>query len=298
MGPGELRRKTAMRKLLAALAVFATGALAGILLEHYVGTAAVIDWTGVRHLILVHQLRATGDRIEAPLEALPAGPMMVALVFGQSNAGNSGETRAAESATVYELYRGRLYPARDPLLGAEGTGGSVWTRFGAKAVASGEYRSVVLVPIAFGTTEIARWAPGGSLHDALLERIRQAQRKGLRFTHLLWHQGEADAQRGTTEAAYRESFLAMLAAIRRLEVDAPIHVAVASRCGRMRGSQPVRSAQTALIDPPAGILPGPDTDTLGFAERYDGCHFSSEGLDKAADLWWEAVRRTGTASPR
>ena len=280
-----------MRKLLAAVAVFATGALAGVLIEHYVGTNAIIDWTGVRHLILVHQLRATGDRIEAPLEALPAGPMMVALVFGQSNAGNSGETRAGESASVYELYRGRLYPARDPLLGAEGTGGSVWTRLGAQAVASGDYRSVVLVPIAFGTTEIARWAPGGSLHDALLDRIRQAQQKGLRFTHLLWHQGEADAQRGTAATAYRASFLAMLGAIRNLGVDAPIHVAVASRCGKVRSSDPVRSAQLALINAPLGILPGPDTDTLGFADRYDGCHFSSEGLERAADLWWAAISR-------
>ena len=47
----------------------------------------------------------------------------------------------------------------------------------------------------------------------------------------------------------------------------------------MRGSDAIRSAQSALVNPPAGILPGPDTDALGFADRYDGCHFSTEGLE-------------------
>jgi hypothetical protein len=276
--------------MLFAIAAFGAGVLAGVLLEHYVGTAAIIDWSGLRHALLRHEVRSVGNRAEVPLDGLRAKPLMVALVFGQSNAGNSGETLGKEHPGVYELHRGRLYQARDPLLGAEGDGGSVWIRLAATAVDSGEFGAVVLVPFAFGTSEIARWAPGGSLHDALLARIAQAQASGLRFTHLLWHQGEADAQRDTAGAAYRESFLAMLAAIRRLGVDAPIYVAATSRCGKVRGSEAVRGAQTGLIDPPAGILPGPDTDTLGFADRYDGCHFSTEGLEKAASLWWDAIR--------
>lgn len=280
-----------MKALVAAVAAFGAGALAGVLLEHYVGTTRIIDWSGLTRATIVHQWRGTGDRIEVPLEALRGKPIMVALVFGQSNAANSGETLGAAHPAVYELYRGRLYEARDPLLGAEGHGGSVWIRLGAQAVASGEFGSVVLVPFAFSSTEIARWAPDGSLHDALLKRIAEAQSSGLRFTHLLWHQGEADAQRGTEASAYRESFHAMLEAIRRLSVDAPAYVAVATRCGRMRGSDAIRSAQTALVNPPAAILPGPDTDALGFADRYDGCHFSTEGLEKAARLWWEAIRR-------
>jgi hypothetical protein len=279
-----------MKALAAALVLLSAGTFAGVLLEHYVGTSAVMDWTGLRHAILVRQWRSAGNRLEVPVDGVRESRPMVALVFGQSNAANSGETPGAANSAVYELYHGRLFEARDPLLGAEGSGGSVWTRLGAKAVASGQFRAVVLVPIAFSATEIARWAPGGSLHDALLDRIAQAHAGGLRFTHLLWHQGEADAQRGTPEAAYRESFLAMLAAIRQLGVDAPIYVATASRCGKMRASDEVRHAQTALIDPAAGILAGPDTDALGLADRYDGCHFSSEGLEKAAELWWQAIR--------
>lgn len=82
----------------------------------------------------------------------------------------------------------------------------------------------------------------------------------------------------------------MLAPIRRLGVDAPIYVARATRCAKAGPSAEIRGAQGGLVDPPSRILAGPDTDALGLAERYDGCHFSSEGLDRAAALWLEALR--------
>jgi hypothetical protein len=39
-----------------------------------------------------------------------------------------------------------------------------------------------------------------------------------------------------------------------------------------------------------GVHAGPNLDALGFAERYDGCHFSTEGLERAADLWLDALQ--------
>jgi hypothetical protein len=214
-------------------------------------------------------------------------------VFGQSNASNSGESRGEPHAGVFEVYGGRLYEARDPLLGAAGDGGSVWLRLGALEVTGGHFDTVVLVPFAVSTSEIARWAPGGNLHDALLRVISDAHERGLTFTHLLWQHGEADALAHTSGQAYRERFLAMLAAIRRAGVSAPIYVARASRCGRVRPVEEIRTAQSALIEPAKGVLAGPDTDALGFALRYDGCHFSAEGLDRAAELWRDAIHSGG-----
>jgi hypothetical protein len=280
-----------MKKALLVAAFFAAGALAGIALERYVGTAAIVDWSGLRHAAIVREVRSTAGRAEVAREVLAGKRTMVVLAFGQSNAANGGETPGGGHPATYEFYRGRLYMARDPLLGADGHGGSVWLRLAARALEAAEFDAVVLVSIAIDTTEIARWAPGGSLHDALIARIGSAQAAGLRFTHLLWHQGEADARLRTDEAAYRASFLAMLAAIRKAGAAAPVYVAVASRCGKVRGYEPVRNAQIGLRDPADRIFGGPDTDALGFGERYDGCHFSNEGMEKAADLWWEAIRR-------
>lgn len=270
------------------------GAAGGVLFEHYLGTNAVIGWAGLRHHLMALRAGPVADRANVPLAAATGRRTMVALVFGQSNAGNSGESPGRERAGVYEFYRGRIFNARDPLLGAEGRDGSVWLRLGARALASGEFDSVILVPFAVGVSEMARWAPGGSLHGGLLSVIADAQQSGLVFTHLLWQHGEADAIAGTSGTAYREGFLAMLAAIRRQGVNAPIYVARASRCGRVRPAEEIRSAQQP-VDPASGILAGPDTDTLGFAERYDGCHFSTEGLEHAAELWLDAIRSAGSS---
>jgi hypothetical protein len=270
---------------------------AGIVFERYVGTDAAIDWAGLRHKLALYQSRSTADRAAVSLPATPPGRTMVALVFGQSNAGNSGETRAPSVRGIYEFYRGRIYEARDPLLGATGDGGSIWTRFAAKAIESGAYDAVVLVPFAVGTADIASFAPGGSLHDGLLSVIADARSHGLAFTHLLWDQGEADAFARTSPDAYRQRFGAMVAAIRGLGANAPIYVARTTRCAKVRPSGELHDAQGALVNPAAGILAGPDLDVLGFGDRYDGCHFSTEGLERAADLWLAAIKAPAAPNP-
>jgi len=257
----------------------------GVVFERYVGTEAFIDWAGLRHKLAIHQMRSAADRSPVALPKTVPGRTMIALVFGQSNAGNGGETRGLPHPGVFEFHRGRIYEARDPLLGATGDGGSIWLRLAAKAIESGAYDTVVLVPFAVGTADMASFAPGGSLNDALLAVLASAREHGLVFTHLLWEQGEADAIARTSGNVYRERFGAMLASIRGLGVDAPIYVARATRCAKVHPSDELRNAQDALANPVAGVLAGPDLDTLGLAERYDGCHFSSEGLERAAELW-------------
>ncbi|MGH8666655.1 MAG: sialate O-acetylesterase, partial [Burkholderiales bacterium] len=266
------------------------GAVGGIAFERYVGSAELVDWAGMRHLVMAYKPRDLSDRVAVAMPSMERGRTMVALVFGQSNAANSGETLGAEVPGVYELYRGRLYRARDPLLGADGDRGSVWMRLGKAAIDSGAFDTVILVPFAFGRTAIRRWAPGGSLHEPLLSLLAQARASGMEFTHLLWHQGEADATANTPPDQYEAALRALIASIRRHGVAAPIYIAVSTRCGRTRPDESIRLAQRAVVDAGAGILPGPDTDSLGFAERYDGCHFSTEGLDRAAELWLHAIR--------
>jgi hypothetical protein len=216
--------------------------------------------------------------------------VMVALVFGQSNAGNWGESRRIAGPRVYSFFRGRYERARDPLPGADGQGGSVWTRLGGKLIAAGLYDRVVFVPAAIGATEIAEWAPSGRLHQDLLRNVREARRARLVFTHLLWHQGESDAALGTAAEDYQARFLALLAAIRALGVDAPAFVAVATRCGQYPPNEAIRNAQRGLVNPALGIFAGPDTDQLGPEYRYDGCHFSDQGLDAHAQMWLEVIR--------
>ena len=228
------------------------------------------------------------DRTEVPIESLRGKRVLVALTFGQSNSANHGETPHTSGPGVLNFYLGKLYAAQDPLLGATGSRGSVWTRFGDLAMVSGRYDAVVIAPIGVGSTEIRRWAPGGDLHPRLIYSLRDLQSSGLPVTHLLWHQGEGD--RWTTEDEYRTLFLAMLAAVRREGVTAPIYVSVATR-SPTGVVPPVQAAQRGLVDPAAGILAGPDTDSMGdeFRNPRDADHFSTTGLQRAAELWAEAV---------
>jgi hypothetical protein len=80
-------------------------------------------------------------------------------------------------------------------------------------------------------------------------------------------------------------FLDMLSSIRREGVNASIYVSIATRCEAEQDNHEVQQAERGVIDRSKGIYPGRNTDLLGFAYRYDGCHFSDEGLEHAASLW-------------
>ena len=239
----------------------------------------------------------TRDR--EPVECARFGPdaprTAVLLTAGQSNAANYGQMPIAPRDAVFNFnwFDGRCYRARDPLLGPDGNGGSVWTRLADLLVARGEYEQVLIVPIAVGGSALRRWIPGGDLHGRLVETKLGLDAAGIRVTHVLWHQGERDAELGTPADAYTEQFGALVGTLRELGIDAPVYPAVASACGGP-GNESLRAVQRALPLRFEGVQPGPDTDVLSnFAYRYDACHFSDAGLDAHARLWLEAIWPNG-----
>jgi hypothetical protein len=276
----------AAQKLFVAFVVFVIGVLSGILFQKYYSVGHLLKTVGVRDTALA---TSPAQRAEVPINSVRSGRVMVALAFGQSNSANYGETPYTSRQGVHSFYRGQLYPAQDPLLGATGHGGSVWTRLGDKLIERKHYDAIVFVPLGVGATEIARWTSDGDLHPRILQAIHDVEAQGLAITHLLWHQGEADARLKTSKSAYKMMFLAMLASIRKQGVNAPIYVSVATRCQEQRPQEQIRQAQQELVNPGQGIHAGPDTDELGFGDRYDGCHFSAEGLEKFAQLWLEQL---------
>jgi hypothetical protein len=224
----------------------------------------------------VHVTQLQGDRV------------MVAIVFGQSNSANHGESRKRAREGVYNFYKGKLYRADDPLLGATGDRGSVWTRLGDKIIEEKIYDDVIFISVGVHTTLIARWTAGGDLHSRIINAIDEAKQNGFNVTHLLWQQGESDIR--TSKEEYKAMFMDMLYSIRSTGIKAPIYVSISTRCGTSILSE-VQEAQAELVDIPLGIYPGPNTDSLGFCYRYDGCHFSDEGLEKYAELWLEKLKQ-------
>ena len=226
----------------------------------------------------------------------------VLFAFGQSNSANSAQDRYVPIHDVvnFNPHDGKCYRAEDPLLGPDGTGGSVWGRVADELIRDGLYRDVMIVPIGIGGTELARWTPGADLHVRVERTAAMLARLGIRPTHVLWHQGESDAFADTPAEDYVEQFRALAAALPALGIDAPILPAVATRC-ELQGPQPtaerIRRAQRSLPERFANVLPGPDTDGIaGPLHRPDGCHFTHKGIDAHARLWVRAIREAGSST--
>jgi hypothetical protein len=217
-------------------------------------------------------------------------PFVIA-AFGQSNSANFGETRHAPQGAVYELLDGRCYRARDPLLGGDGKGGSIWTRLAERLIAHKYARSVVLISFGVSATEIARWAPGGDLNVRIEHHLGGLGRLGLDPNVVLFVQGETDAKIGTGTTTYLRQLNAVVQSVRRTGVEAPFVIAVASYChGRV--SPDVTAAQRSAVDHARRIYEGPDMDQLrGVHMRFDDCHFSAQGMERAAELWMNVLSR-------
>jgi hypothetical protein len=228
---------------------------------------------------------------EIPCSTLGMRNTMVALTFGQSNSANYGETRYTPARAVYNFYEGKCYKAADPLLGATGDKGSVWTRLGDMLIDNGLYSHVIFVTIGVGGTSVARWTTNGDLFQRIVKAKRQLDRKNLQLTHLLWHQGETDGKIGTKKDDYKMMLADMLDGIRHLGINAPLYLAITTRCeGPIK--MDIHEAQLELVEERDDIVVGANTDTLSdMDDRYDFCHFSETGLQKHAALWLQSIQK-------
>lgn len=236
----------------------------------------------------------TTRRTPADLELISSGKVMVAFAFGQSNSANFGETAYRPRRGAYNYYRGSLYRAEDPLLGAAGLMGSVWTRLADMMVEAGIYERVVFINTGIGATSAECWSEKDcSLY--LRETLADLKMHNIKLTHILWHQGEQDNFTKTGRVTYKKHMTKILSIFREYGQDAPMYVCIASynpMASKKDGyiSKSIRQGQMEFINENRGVLLGPDTDSLVSKEyRYDGVHFSTAGLESFAKLWFNAI---------
>jgi hypothetical protein len=214
---------------------------------------------------------------------------MVAFVFGQSNSANHGNEKfAVTDRRVSNFWNGRYFLAEDPLLGATGTGGSVWTRTAHRLIERKVFDSAVLIAAGVASTPVAAWTEGGTLNAMLEQRLVSARNAGLEVTHFLWHQGESD-NTAAGPAAYDAAMQPIISLTRRYFPRSKFFVARATICGK--GAIPnvdLQAAQADLARLPR-VYVGPDTDAIGRDGRYDDCHFNGVGLDRHAAGWAIAI---------
>ena len=219
----------------------------------------------------------------------------VILVAGQSNAANyAGQKYTTQYPNdVFSYLDGQCAIAQSPMLGNSGEWGEPWTPLGDRLIESGAFERVIFVAAAIGGSDIARWSKGGELNIMLAQVIETVSPR-LHITHVLWQQGESDFELGTTEEHWKNGFASMLATVRNAKVEAPVLVAIASRCDKAgkhwSPDNPVTKAQRAVVNEAQGVHVGVDTDAiLGTIDRYDDCHLSASGVEKLVDGWAGAI---------
>jgi hypothetical protein len=220
----------------------------------------------------------------------------VILAFGQSNSANAADTRFhySNDHRILNFYGGRCYFAASPLLGATHTGGEFLTTMSNILLETNQYSQVIIVAAGVGNSAINSWQAGGDL-NSMLNGVIKDIRGQYPVTHLVWHQGESDHYRKTETWRYVDRFESMLESIRDLGVDAPIFIALASKCGRQPVdiSSAVRIAQAKLVEKHPDVHLAIDSDlALSVSDRAeDDCHLSATGIEKMAAAYAAAILR-------
>ena len=225
-----------------------------------------------------------------PADAHP----FVLVALGQSNAGNHGATPSRSRQGVV-WHEGRCYALADPLPGATGEGGSIWSRLVPAVADDVAGRPVVLAVLAVDATRASDWTREDRIAPLLDRLVDGLNAESLKPSAVLWQQGEADALARTPPGAYADDLDVVVARLRAHGVDAPVLLGTSTRC-RNTGSEDLRAAVSALVKASPGLRAGADTDTIDDGMRIDGCHLDERGLREAARLWAVALQRAGVTS--
>ena len=223
----------------------------------------------------------------------------VIFAFGQSNSANYGQTKYECQEEVYNWFNGKIYKAKDPLKGASGNKGSVWTRLADKMIRYGVSKKILIVPIGIGSTRISQWSTNGEYHNLITKTINDLKIRKIEIDYIFWHQGESDNLFNTSLETYISEFENIRTTLRNNDIKAPIFIAIAtyhpnenSIKNKQYGCDTIiQNAQKNLIEKFPDIFLGANTDILdkGYY-RHDGVHFSVIGLEKHAELWIESIK--------
>ena len=207
------------------------------------------------------------------------------LTYGQSNSANAGEPGYNPFFEVYQFLLGYTFKYEEPSLGATGRGSSVWGMLGDKLIEYGQYESVIFSNCAFGGKSIEQLNEG--IHfNYLVMNYKMLMKKYGRVDAILFHQGEQNAKNFEN---YYNGFSLFVENLSKEGIDIPIYLARASYCKGVESPRLI-SVQDRLIKDFTQVLSGPNTDLLNNKmDRYDNCHFSLSGLEKASEMWLESL---------
>ena len=216
--------------------------------------------------------------------------------FGQSNIANRVHREISigdiPSAFMYNWIDGKCYPLVEPLVGTDGTGGSVLVDMALAIRSKGIVKPILIAPIAKGGSSVFEWY-GHDLKLRLNHLLLQSKSKKLTFKYWIWQQGESDANPKniktnemfyskkiqSVNSAYSHALNAIFDRVVEYNANARFSVSLTSICNpKSTLHDEVRDAQESVINLRSDTSLSLDTDKLGNDYRArDKCHFDSRG---------------------
>lgn len=249
----------------------------------------------------------SNDNPSNPVTINKVGVGDIYITCGQSNSANYGSpaiTASDDRVSAWNYANGAWTLATDPMPGAGGTGGSVWTRLG-DLLAAREDIPVAFACLGVGSTRVEQWIPGSTHYESRLKTaVKAFPVNG--FRAVLWHQGESDSIDGVSAATYASRLNSMITQSR---TDAgwsiPWYVAEVSfhSSSLLANEEPVAAGQRQVVHADPLVFFGPSTDAFHLEDANggklrDSVHFNSAGLLDHATQWNDILAGSNETTPR
>jgi len=240
-----------------------------------------------------------GNAVEVTVTNVPGEQNSEVLVFalcGQSNMSGRGipekEDMTAHSR-VKKWKDGKLEVAIESIHGFDGRGEGVGPglAFGKFLASRLQGATIVLVPTAVGSTNLAKWAPGKDLYNNAISQTKQALENipNAKLAGVLWAQGESDSSSSKTAKKYGRKFAELIASFNKdVGVEVPWVAAELcdglDKCTAMKAThwrkvnEGIRSCNVTVV-PTAGFT---TIDTLHYdskSQREFGKRFAEAWLN-------------------
>jgi hypothetical protein len=212
-----------------------------------------------------------------PAKIPPKKDFLIFLLAGQSNMAGRGKPVEEQDRTPHPrvlvfTQEKQWQPAADPLHfdkpAVVGVGlGTTFAKTLAEALPG---KTIGLVPVAFGGSQIAEWAKGARHYDNAMDRAKAAMADGT-LAGILWHQGESDAK--ADRAPLYQAKLDELVKNFRSDLSAP---EVPFICGTLADSQASSEAakvNAALRKLPERVGDAACVEAKGLTMAKDNIHF-------------------------